>query len=699
MNKQKITLLIASSLAVMSTASHAATQLDFTTPIETSNDAASLGYANKTKLIRTSSGMLVTAYGDARDAAKVIYDVKGQAERAARDIFVRSCDASTVDCSDVANWSAETNISNTAAQTSIQTDWTGTSDALTTRTDFWGDSDKPNIVNAGTRVQLTWVDKYCPDLTNPGVDPTAQRTVTYLTLESREIPFSCVYVSTSDDDGVTWSPAEQLTDGSRDAKQDASKIASDGHAIITWQEDPLGLLRGDADGPGDGASGAKVSHATEIWHSTTGTWAPLGSPTWTVPVALTDNQTTGTATGNHDDIKDADGNIVADNNIDGGLTGASRANVGLIGTTAVVAYEETKNSDGLDEGKYVRYHSFTYNAGGTDNAGCIISNPVENARRVRFVTQTPPGGAGSNTTMGIFWKEGNYDQGGPSDIMLRRGVTDFSTANMIPGVDAGCETSDFATASALVNTPAVNLSSKTPNATSANLTDTSETNNIENALAHRGILRGDDLYVGYSYTADWGLATYTTLGNYNFWLRHYDGTTDTWTNPDNLSNITDTSINVREPRLVGTPSGAGQNASAFIIAWGTQTNVPEHLGGAEDLEIYYTRTFDKGVTYEPVVTIANPASNARFESQLRPSQDGQTLYAAWNEYTGTETNAMFSIGTSVTAPAPAPTPAASSGGGGGGCTYNAEAKLDPTLPALLVLALSYLGLRRRKNQQ
>ena len=697
MNKRKIVILAASGIAVISSsASYAATQLDFTTPVVTSNDAASLNSAFKTKLVRTTSGMLITAYGDARDATKVVYDVKGQVERPARDIFVRSCDANTVDCSDEANWSAETNISNTAALTSIQTDWTGTSDGLTTRTDFWGDSDKPNIVNAGTRVQLTWVDKYCPILA-PNV-AVEQRTVTYLTLESREIPFSCVYVANSDDNGLTWSTEKQLTDGSRDAKQDASKTASDGHAIITWQEDPLGLLRGDGDGPGDGASGAKVSHATEIWHTTTGPWAAGGSPTWAAPVALTDNQTTGTATGNHDDIKDAAGVIVADNNIDGGLTGSSRANVALVGTTAIVAYEETKNSDGLDEGKYVRYHSFTYNAGGTDNAGCIISNPVENARRVRFVTQMPPGGAGSNTTMGIFWKEGNYDQGGPSDIMIRRGVTDFTTANMIPAVDATCETSDYATATALVNAPAVNLSSETHTATAANLTDTSEANNIENALAHRALLRGDDLYVGYSYTPDWGLTTYTTLGNYNFWLRKYDGTTDTWTNPVNLTNISDTTINAREPRLVGTPSGAGQNASAFIVAWGTQTNVPEHLGGAEDLEIYYTRTFDKGVTFEPVVTVANPTSDARFESQLRPSQDAETLYAAWNQESASGTNAMFSIGTSITAPTPAPAPVASSGGGGG-CTYNSEAKLDPTLPALLLLALGYLGLRRQKREE
>jgi hypothetical protein len=193
---------------------------------------------------------------------------------------------------------------------------------------------------------------------------------------------------------------------------------------------------------------------------------------------------------------------------------------------------------------------------------------------------------------------------------------------MVPAVDAAsCATSDYIMAVQLANAPGVNLSSETPTATAANLTDITDANNIENALAHRGLLRDDDLYVGWSYTPDRAVATYTDLENYNFWLRHYDGATGTWTNPVNMGNITDKGINVREPRLVGTPSGAGQDTSAFVVARGTQTNVPSHLGGEQDLEIFYTRTFDKGVTFEPVVSVPNPAGHARFESQLRPMPD------------------------------------------------------------------------------
>ena len=643
-NQKKLAWLV-SGLVLLTSTAYAATQISPSDPIELS-DPGSLGYAFKTKLARTSSGVLVTTYGDAYDDTKVVYDVKGQVNRPARDIFVRTCDSAILDCSVASNWTAEVNISNTAAKSSIDTDWDGNTDGVNTRKAYWGDSDKPNIINAGTRVQLTWVDKYCPAL---GVNPLAQRTVTYLTRDNREVPFSCVYVSTSDNNGANWSTPTQLTDGSRDAKQDASKLASDGHAIITWQEDPLGLQLGEGDGPGEGASGAGTHHGTDVWHTTTTPYAVGASPAWAEPARLSDNYTGAGASGDYDDIRDATGVLVDVGIIDGGVAGASRPNVALVGPSAIVAYEETKGTGGLDDGKFVRYHTFTYNDAAltNNNVGCIISDPAENARRVRFVPQATPGTA-SSTTLGIFWKQGLYDQGGPSDIMLRRGTHDFTSANMVPAVDAGCEAVDYAAAIALNNAAPVNLSSEAPTATDANLGDNSDANNIENALAHRALLRGDDLYVGFSYTPDWAVATYTTLENYNFWLRHYDGETDSWTSPVNLSNITDKGLNAREPRLVGTPSAPDQNTSAFVIAWGTQTNVPEHLGGAEELDIYYTRTFDKGVTFEPVISVPNPDGVARFESQLRPTPDGQTVYMAWNENTATATNAMFSQGLTET---------------------------------------------------
>ena len=86
-----------------------------------------------------------------------------------------------------------------------------------------------------------------------------------------------------------------------------------------------------------------------------------------------------------------------------------------------------------------------------------------------------------------------------------------------------------------------------------NLNDATDLNPYEDARAHRAEIRGDDFYIGYSYTKDWAIATYTDLDNYNFWMRRYDATADTWYVAQNLSNITDPTLDVKEPRLVGMP--------------------------------------------------------------------------------------------------------------------------------------------------
>ncbi|MEA3404721.1 MAG: choice-of-anchor O protein [Pseudomonadota bacterium] len=425
---------------------------------------------------------------------------------------------------------------------------------------------------------------------------------------------------------------------------------------------------------------------------------------------LTDN-TTSTLNGGHPTVKDADGAAVDGATIDGGQTASTRANTGLVGSNIVIAYEETKGSEEIETGKYVRYHSFSYTEDPTTvtaQPGCLISNPTENARRVRFIPQATPGDSGLQ--MAIFWKEGQYDAGGPSDIVTRLLRDGVSYDKMSPAVAANCETSVYAESSVLVNEPALNLSSNTK--TGGNLEDTTETNNIENALAHRGAIVGDDVYIGYTYTSDWALTTYTTLDNYDFWLRHYDGATDTWTAPKNISNLPTMDLNVREPRFVKTPfsddPAQNYNPEAFIIAWGTQTNVASHLEDPSDVDIFYTRSFDKGVNMEPIVRIDNPDSAGRFESQLRPTPDGQTLYAVWNEEKADgSVNAMFSkaVNGEVTGEDPyaavlaALNPAeTSSSSSSGGCSVSENAKLDPVLPALLASALAFLGFRRyRKN--
>jgi len=725
--KKYLVLAMAATFTVpIAYAETADTQLEFTDTINLSNaQTPDLGMAFKTKLVRLGNGMLITTYGDGVDATKMAYDLKGDVERPARDIFVRTCASAAVDCSVEENWSEPVNVSNTAMLSSMTTDWQGDNGEPAP---YPGDSDKPNIANGGGNLMLTWVDKFCDAL--PGdVDGTNQRSVSYLTRDNREIPFSCTWASYSSNGGLAWSDPVQLSDGSRDAKQDSSKVNSVGKAIIAWQEDPLGLQIGAADGPGDGASGATASHGTDVWYATTtnelnATDPTKGKPTGFTNVArLTDNATN-VASGNHGVIKDATGAIVEDDSIDGGQAAATRPNTGLVGPQIVIAYEETKGSEGLDIGKFVRYHNFNYTidpSTQSGQAGCILSNPLENARRVRFIPQATPGEE-SGIQMGIFWKEGQYDQGGPSDIMVRIAKNGIAPENMTPAVDANCRTSVYSDddpltvdAEDLNNAPAINISSNAPIATAENLADTTEANNIENALAHRGAIVGDDMYIGYSYTSDWALATYTDLANYDFWLRKYDGVTDTWADPVNLSNLPSKSFNVREPRFVkstfSTVETDNYNPDAFIVAWGTQTNVASHIEEAEDLDIFYTRSFDKGVTYEPVVGVANPSGNARFESQLRLSPDGTKVYAAWNETDGVTTDAVYAEAVTVDAAVEANDPysvlyslssiaaPSSATDSSGGCSVSENAKFDPVLPALLASALAFFGYRRYRQQK
>jgi len=590
MKHKKSRLVMAISIAVATSSLYAAdSQLSFSNTFSLSDaQTPDLGEAFKAKLVRLGNGALISVFGDGADATKVVYDLKGDVERPARDIFIRTCPTASVDCSVEENWSEPENVSGTAALSSMTTDWQGDNGEPSA---YWGDSDKPNISNGGSNIMVTWVDKYC-DALEGDIDGTNQRSVSYLTRDNREIPFSCTWAkhATVDADGtITWgSVAEQLSDASRDAKQDVSKVNALGKAVVSWQEDPLGLQIGNADGPGDGASGATASHGTDIWFTTAtneitkfdaSQVAVAGKTTSFTNVArLTDNATK-TASGNHGVIKDAAGLVILDDVIDGGQAAATRANTALVGPTIVVAYEETKGSEGLAIGKFVRYHSFPYtlDPSAVDDAnqiGCIISNPLENARRVRFMPQASNLIAAGDDTitdaglrMGIIWKEGEFDQGGPSDIMVRMAFDGVAATNMTPAVDAACATSDYLVAEDLNNTAAMNLSSNTPVATNDNLADTTSTNNIENALAHRGAIVGNDLYVGYSYTNDWALSTYTNLENYDFWLRRYDAVTKAWTLPKNISNLLTKEITVREPRIVKTPYTTSPAFGEYNSCW------------------------------------------------------------------------------------------------------------------------------------
>lgn len=634
---------------------------------------------DKPKIQRAGDGTLVVAYGDAPDNARLVYDVKGQVERPARDIFVKSCKPNPAavpakTCDVLADWSIATNVSQSSALSSINTEWQGT--VSPGMKPFAGDIDKPNIKTSGPVMVLTWVSKYCPDgdLATAGVQAPVQRAIRYLERDSRVIPFSCTWVARSINNGVAWSPAVQLSTGERDAIQDASSGSFNtdtklGQVNISWQEDPQGLQLGEADGPGDGASGANVNGGTDVWYASASVnlsvpSTPADDFVLAPAVRLTDNwQGLYGLSGSVNPIFDGLGANVDPGQIEKGNAGAARPNIGMVGSTAIIAYEETKGSEGLDEGKFVRYHAFPYAtppATVAGKAGCVISNPLKNARRVRFLTQSPTDAGTGGIQIAIFWKEGIYDKGGPSDIVVRRGMGGLQATSMVPSVDAACATSDYTTAIGLSSQPGENISSRAPSLSAADngLSDGTEKNFTENALAHRGVLRGGDLWIGYSYTTDL-VKLWAQLDNYNFWLRKYTfaGGTGSWDLPRNVTNITDKRINVREPRIFGTPKSSAtacptglpgdptttdptqcQNTNVIYLAWGTQENVSPFVpeGGA-DLGIYITastngaQSFATPVRYSVAAGPLFQDDESAYESQVVTRPDGGRFYGVWNQ--------------------------------------------------------------------
>ena len=493
-------------------------------------------------------------------------------------------------------------------------------DPVTSTTgNFTINHNKPNIyvapigvINAGKGADalLTWTSSDCSDTGNVAGDlagpVTAQRINTVLNQ-----PFMCLWTARSVDGGVTW-VKQRLTDGSTDPDEDVpagyvkytSDTVSTGGFAISYQADPAGLKLGEAEGPGEGASGASVNPGTNIWYTFLSKAAFENTATpFPVPTSISDNVST------------ADG-----------APGASRANLAISGGTAVLAYEETKG--GGSSGKQIIYHSFLYNLPDANSAGTPISNPANNARRVRFLLQgnealTDGGdaGAANATTKGVhvllMWRETSLTTAAAaSDIMVLRGIRNTA---LRPG-STGFLPTDIES-----YTLAKNLSDPT-----ANL------GNDDNSLAQRGVLRGEFAAIAYDRTPSQTQAN-LYLDTYNLFItRSIDGGS-TWGAPVNMSNITDNTIRVVEPRLVGTPgtiklpNGTAtsdlsdvQNGNILYVGWGTEENKAVSL----PLDIYITRSLDKGASYVPVQLLAEGVTE-QSEAQLRSTPDGKTGGALW----------------------------------------------------------------------
>ena len=676
----------------------------------------------KTKLIRLPGGTLLSTYtyGNSRDN-ELVYDPKAQGERPARDIMVTVSNDDGANWSSPVNISNTAELTSRETYWKIDAS-TGDPEELPAPfygdsgkpnifnsgkviAISWTDKFCPADGSGGTD-------------TAASAENANQGAVTYSTREGRQLPYSCAYVAFTKSDpsvAANWT-VKQLTKGERDSAQDVSRgiTVKDAEGnivkvpwVMTWQEDPAGLQSGSADGPGDGVSGAIATKGTDIWY------------TYVDDIRAGDAATTletniQRLTQNFNNYKRKEGDYVTvpltSNPMESGYEAATRANLGLIqvkenGATkykTLVAYEETKGSmDEIDFGKVVRYHQFDYNqppstvvtetfndigdveladAIDTDRIGCVLSDPAKNGRRVRFFANTSNGAVkSSGAKITFIWKEGAYAQGGPSDIVSRIGYiasgdsasTGLRPEDMSPAVDSGCahtlteaERENLDTlADYISNDVGINLSHQAELATTesynvADLQIDTELDTLEDARAHRGAIRGDTIFLGYTFTEDSALAKYTDKANYNFYIRRsFDGGR-TWSSANNITQIDDTSVNIKEPRIVGMPgseatcdTAAGdnwetndtcQNPDAFIVAWGTASNVYDQIGGSVDLDLFITGTMDAGETYLPLALLAgnptdlnNPEDDEEMESQLRANPAGTAVYAAYN---GTKTD-------------------------------------------------------------
>jgi hypothetical protein len=390
----------------------------------------------------------------------------------------------------------------------------------------------------------------------------------------------------------------------------------------------------------------------------------------------------------------------------------------------------------VEEGKNVIYHSFDFQKPDKVSAGNIVNLPerdatgsiqylkdeagapvldylgrqqlsYENARRARFILQGKSLLGPNRTIMTILYKEGMEGSGRPSDIMLRRVVvpgTDKATDNPYRFSNIYCESLITAPDGKQVCSKGVqNISSVTPtvttaslgdatsedpygaikvvewNQSAANLANASSTNSYEDARAHRGVMRGDFVMVGYSYTPNWAAAR---NGNdkYDFFVRRsFDGGKTWTTNPAgvgvthcqifkqldtdgafaydsdgnivkkeicttypkgafeqarNMSQLTNAKSSVIEPRVVSPPAGkvidyAGVestraedifNGNVVYLAYGTSTNprkdpVTGEQADAVPQDLSYTFTQDQGETFVLDEWEVNPDSDGTYAGQ------------------------------------------------------------------------------------
>jgi hypothetical protein len=201
-------------------------------------------------------------------------------------------------------------------------------------------------------------------------------------------------------------------------------------------------------------------------------------------------------------------------------------------------------------------------------------------------------------TFALMYKQGYDTQGGPSDTFIR---VNYGFTYEEFGPLAGLEATNI---SSHANTNDPYVAADGPGVvmwTTANLEDQSYTYPFDNTFSPRGWLRGGEVYTGFEFSPLWRATSVGTVPN-NFWIHRY--VDSAWHGPVQLSIVNGEKISTLDPRFIPTPKGIvtdanlasdQSNPDVIFLGFGTFD-----MDSGDELDLLYTRSTDKGATWEYV---------------------------------------------------------------------------------------------------